>query len=638
MPGLGQHRRQRGRRGCGQGQLAERRRRQVRHRLHQLLHIGAAQDVAGGRAEFLDIRRGGVPGADGDLVRRADGAHFQVRAHLAEPQLVEADAGQEGDGVVAGIGSGFRDDVGAVAAGEDKGVVADAAREHVGALAALQGVVAEAACQGVGQFIAGQHVIIGAAFQAAEIDQHVAARTGRGGSAAGNDAGRRASLRPGVGGRAVRAAAAQHVAAGHIDVKYIVIAVARHRQAGGAYMHLLDVGGQRVINRGIHGIAAAASLLNHYVAAVVDVIRVVASQPSHHVGACRALDDVRIRRAREHAIDGLVRAFRAPVLRQRRRQGGGCRRWQGQLAGRRRRQARHRLHQVLHVRAQQHAAVGHAEFLDAGRDAGAIPAADGDFVRRADGAHFQRRAHLAEPQLVGADAGQESDDIVRAAFGHFEDAVGAVAAGENIGIVAYRAGKHVIALAAAQDIVAYAADERVFEFVAGQHIVELAAYQVAEIEQHVGPGRRRQRAIRTRQGGGHAHAGIDIADRIDGAATVEHIAAWRLHMKGVVGRGAARHRQAAADDVHVLHVGGHRVVDAGVHGIRAAVGQFDDHVAAVVDVIRVVAGQAFEHVGAAGAAEHIGIGGAGEALRGRQRGTVQVRLDGGNGVAGGCWI
>ncbi|MNM58168.1 hypothetical protein D3C81_693920 [compost metagenome] len=631
MPGLGQRGRQGSGRGGRQGQLAQRRRRQVRHRPHQQLHVGAAHDVAGGRAEFLDVRHSRIPGADGDLVRGADGAHLQVIAHLAEPQLVDVDAGQEGDGVVIGIGGRFGNDIGAVAARKDISVVAEAAGEHVAAFAALQGIVAETAGQGIGQLVAGQYVVIAAAHHAGNIDQHIAAGAGRMGFVDGNDAGCRARLGTRIGGRAVRAGAAQHVAAGDIDVEYVVIAVARHRQAGGAHMHLFDVGGQRVVRAGIDGIAAAASLFHHHVTAVVDVIRVVAGQARHHVGAHRALDDVRVRRAGKDAIAGLVRSFRTPVLRQRRRQGGGRCRWQGQLASGRHRQARHCLHEVLHVAAQQHAAIGRAEFLDAGRRTGK-PDVDGDLVAGADGAHFQRRAHLAEPQLVGADASQEGDDVMAGRLFPVNDDVGAVATGKNIRVVALQAGQGIVALAAAQDIVAKTAHEGVFELVTGQNIIELAAGDVGDIKQHVAAGRRRHRAIRSGQGRRHALAGRHVVDRVARAAAIDPVATGRINEKDVIGIGAARYRQAACGQAHVLDVVGHRVIDAGVDGIAAAVGQFNDHVAAVVDVIRVVAGQAFEHVGARGAAEDIRVRRAREALCGGCR-TVQVSVDGGDAGA-----
>ena len=92
-----------------------------------------------------------------------------------------------------------------------------------------------------------------------------------------------------------------------------------------------------------------------------------------------------------------------PIGRQHRSQRRCIGRWQGGLSGGRRRKRRHRVDQVLHLAVEQGLAVTGLELLHV-VGVTQVPVGHRHLVSAADHAHLQTVSHLAEPQLIAADA------------------------------------------------------------------------------------------------------------------------------------------------------------------------------------------------------------------------------------------
>src|SRR3954469_5416118 len=217
-------------------------------------------------------------------------------------------------------------------------------------------------------------------------------------------------------------------------------------------------------------------------------------------------------------VRGDHRFERAVLGRQRRCPGGG------------RRESRHRVDEVLHLRLEEDGARHGREALDAVFRA-RVPAFDGDAVGCADYARHEVAPRTLEPHLVGGDTGAKLQrvavpgrSIVRppavAAAIRLADGVRAIAAAELISVVAEAAGEDVIAGSAGEgvvanpapqrvaarstleDVVAAAAEELVIAGAAGDRIVVRAAHRALDAGE--------RRAARTRAAAAGCGAGVEV--------------------------------------------------------------------------------------------------------------------------------
>lgn len=106
----------------------------------------------------------------------------------------------------------------------------------------------------------------------------------------------------------------------------------------------------------------------------------------------------------------LLSGYSLPVGSNHRVQAALILRRQSRLPGRRRRKARHRLHEILDVAVQQDLPIARLELLDVIAGVG-VPVADGEPVLRSDDAHLEAASDSTEPELVCGHVAADQGDV-----------------------------------------------------------------------------------------------------------------------------------------------------------------------------------------------------------------------------------
>ena len=557
-------------------------------------NVGA--DIAGERI---------VAAAAGDVLDAGDGRDVRhERGAEIDGQIAD------GAGVVERVAAGTAvDHVGTVADDVLERVVAAAAVERVDAEAAGDDVIAAVAGDDVGKLVAGA-VDVGAAGQRQVLDigaERVADRRLHRVGAAAHGGGFRHHVAGIVDHVDVVAVAAQERVGACAAIERVVAGVAGDDvgepvagavDVGAAGQgQVLDIGAERVGDRGGNSISARVQRFRRHVAGVVDDVVVVADAADHDVGAAGAVERVVATIAGENVDAGIAgqrivadaagdvldpghggkagRAGRAEIDRHRAGGAGIVERIDAAAAVD---------CDVLHI--------GRGHALDRGDDAGAVD-------RDMDGVVAPGSRHR---EGVG----------VRAAV----DRVDAVADGVLDQVVAGAAVDGVVAEPAGEGVVAAVAIDDVGQPIAGD--VDVAGVEQRDV---VDAGAEHQRKPGRAGGRGHGQvvrrsgrgAGIGARADMDGVAVMGGIDRPLQARRG----GPASHEETIRREIDVTDLEHDRAVAGIVHGIQDVVGQRQklvvgragqQHRVEAVGAARrhIGRGQALvDDMGLAGAVEHV---------------------------------